>query len=303
MELLNVLLCKLLRKKLVITIHDVIAFGPKDRMRWMSQIASSLADGIIVHNKFSAGELAKQTNMPPQKVRIIQSGSYIHTIASNITNVDARDELSISSDAEVLLFFGQIKDEKGLDVLLNALPSIVQARPNVVLVIAGRPWKSDFVQYRSIIEKYGMTDFCNLYIRFIEDSELPLFYQAADLVVLPYRRIYQSAVILMAMSYKKPVITSDLESMQEIVTDGTTGYLFPSGDNQALANRITEILSNKEKMSAIACAGHQLMQGKFSWETVGQLTTDFYTKILNEKHLTNIDGRAHESPKSQSKVS
>jgi len=182
-------------------------------------------------------------------------------------------------DAKVLLFFGQIKDVKGLDLLLEAMPEVLKKHPGAVLLIAGKPWKSDFSAYEAQMERLAIRERCITHIRFIPDDDVPLYYGACELVVLPYRRIYQSGVLLMAMSYGRPVLTSDLDSFADVIEEGKTGMMFTACDSQALANRLIQALSDPESLHRIANSGQQFVSKNFNWDQIGKMTIDCYRAI------------------------
>jgi glycosyltransferase involved in cell wall biosynthesis len=174
------------------------------------------------------------------------------------------------------LFFGQIKKVKGLDLLLKALPEVVNKHPKVLVVIAGKVWKDDYSAYRKIIEESGLQDYCIERIHYISNEEVPLYFASADLVVLPYRKIYQSGVLLMAMSYAKPVLAADLDGMREIIRDNETGFLFRQGNARALSERIQQVLQNPAEMDRIALKGYEHVRSNFSWEGIGARTAECY---------------------------
>jgi len=108
---------------------------------------------------------------------------------------------------------------------------------------------------------------------------VPLYYGAADLVVLPYLRIYQSGVVLMAMSYGKAVLVSDIPGMLEVVQDQETGFVFRSGDVDDLVQRICTIFANQPIMESVAKRGLRLMEEKYDWAVIGKKTKDLYASL------------------------
>ena len=81
--------------------------------------------------------------------------------------------------------------------------------------------------------------------RFISHSDVSYYYSAADIVILPYRKIYQSGVLMMSLSYKKPVVVSDLPSFKEIIDDNRTGYVFESENSLDLSRVINNLSVSK----------------------------------------------------------
>jgi len=192
----------------------------------------------------------------------------------------ARSQVGITGSSKVILFFGQIKSIKRLDLLISAMPIVLERHPDAKLLIAGKPWKTDFRSYKNKIHELGVGASCISHIRFILEEEMPNYYCSADLVVLPYDKIYQSAVVLMAMSYGKAVLVSDLPGMKEVIADGLNGFVFPTGDSHALANRICEIFDDAELVTRVAGNGLKSMLDYYSWEDVAKKTADVYSSAL-----------------------
>ena len=130
--------------------------------------------------------------------------------------------------------------------------------------------------YEALIRKLGIRDHLVLHSRFIPHEEVASYYAAADVVVLPYRRIYQSGVVLMAMSYRRPVVVSDLPGMTEIVRDGENGFVFASGSSAQLAKRLVEILGDDESRARVAAAGFEYVSREHDWSRIGQMTAEAY---------------------------
>ncbi len=281
-ELMLLSLAKFYGRKIVVTVHDVESFahGGAPASGVVSKIYN-LADKFIVHNSVSRRELMQALHADPAKITVIPHGNYLSSIRAVPSAAEAKETLGIEPHRKVVLFFGQIKEVKGLDLLLQALPAVADAVPEVVLLVAGRPWKNDFAQYQTILDRLNLNDRVRLHIRFIPDDEVSTFYAAADVVVLPYRRIYQSGVVLLAMSYGKAVLVSDLPGMTEIVTDEANGYVFPNGDTAALAQSLIGILSDDRGREQAAAQGLEYVRTRHDWNQIGRETGDVYQSLLS----------------------
>ena len=267
--LLLLFIPKLLGLKVAVISHDVSSFVGEDNQRLQNLIYNRLANYIIVHNQYSYQALLNGIYIQDKnKVHVIKHGGYMDHIDTPVSKPEAREKLGLDVNGKYLLFFGQIKDVKGLDVLLEAMASVPK---DIQLIIAGKPWKADFSIYDKIIEDKGLSNRIIKMIRFIEDAERELLFYAADVNVLPYRVIYQSGVLLMAMSHGLPVIASDLPANQEIIQDGENGLLFQSEDTKDLANKITLFFQDGSKQISIAKQAVETIKHEYSWIEIAKV--------------------------------
>jgi glycosyltransferase involved in cell wall biosynthesis len=279
-ELLVMSMARLFRRKIVLTVHDVdCLIGPATKKRRITGWLYKKSDRIIVHNKYSMHELSS-IGVPASKGSVIPHGHYLDTMQPLPRPADARRALGIAETGKVILFFGQIKDVKGLDILIASMPEVIGEIPDAVLLIAGRPWGTDFSRYDKLIDEGGIRPQCHLHIRYIADHEVATFYGAADVVALPYRRIYQSGVLIMAMTYGRPVVVSDLPGMTDIVTDGSNGYVFSDGSPQALALSLIRALRDDRERGEISRRSIEYIRQHHDWTGIGRSTAEVYRSVL-----------------------
>ena len=280
LELFNVLLARALGMRVVITAHDVEAFKEGISVPLFVRWVYRTAQRIIAHSQIAKRELIQELGIAEQKIDVIAHGNYLGSIPAGITRAMSRAHFGIASDKRVLVFFGQIKDVKGLGVLLEGFALALQRDPSLHLLIGGRVWKTDFAKYQDIIDRHGLAPACSLHIRYVPDDEVAYFYRCADLVVLPYVRIYQSGVALLAMSYGSPVLVSDIDGMLEAVDDERTGFVFRSTDAEHLAQRVSDIFSIPGHSNAIAQAGLRQVTANNDWSRLGEQVLACYQRAL-----------------------
>ncbi len=280
LELFNVVLARLIGLRVVITAHDVEAFKEGLSTPAFVRLAYRLADRVIAHSEVAKRELTQELGLAEDKVDVILHGNYVHSVSAQMTRSMARAHFGFAPAQRVLLFFGQIKDVKGLDVLLEGFALAREKDSALHLLIAGRVWKTDFSRYEKIIRERGLSAHCTLHLRYIPDDELPLYYRCADLVVLPYRRIYQSGVVLQALSHGCPVLVSDIAGMLEAIGDETTGFVFKSGEPVHLAQRIGEIFAQPGRAVAIGQAGFRMVALRNDWGRLGEQSLACYQRAL-----------------------
>lgn len=278
--LFDFLLTKLLMMKVVYTIHDVISFEDEKSEKIISNLIYNNADKILTHNSFSKDILIKIHNKISTEIDIVPHGNYLPFLSIKKDKIKSRDRLGIPKEKTILLFFGIIKKVKGLEVLLNSLNDVISANKDVILVIAGRVWKNDFKIYQKIIDDKNLSDYCIIHNKFIPHEDVDYYYSSADLVVLPYKRIYQSGVLLMSMSYEKAVLVSDLPPLKEVIQDMKTGFVFESENIKSLSEKLNIILSDKNKLEEVRINGFNYIKSKYNWIQIGKLIKESYQSIL-----------------------
>lgn len=247
-------------------VHDVESFAGTTSVTRQMKMLGNLADRLIVHNRFSFAQLTSGSGAAlHNKVKIIPHGNYHQLVVADVSKIQARKTLGLSDELIYLLFFGQIKDVKGLDILLKAMPGLPE---NVHLVIAGKPWKNDFAAYQVLINELHIDSRVLQRIGFIDDSDRDLYFRACDILILPYKQIYQSGVMLMAMSYRIPIIASDLLPIKETIDDGKTGLLFRSEDANDLARVICGAVKKKDSLKEMAEMAWQQTKDNNNWHKI-----------------------------------
>ena len=114
--------------------------------------------------------------------------------------------------------------------------------------------------------------------RFITDSELPAYFQRADLVVLPYREIDQSGVLFTALAFGKPLLLSDVGGFPEVASTGAA-RIVPAGDPVALREALQELLGDPAALAAMAARAREAAEGKYSWGEIARQTLDLYRSL------------------------
>ena len=278
LELGSVVLARLFGFRVIITAHDVTSFA-NDGDHWKGRLIFKLAAAVIAHNRVSCDELVNVLGVPAGKIHVVPSGNYRALARQSPGRPEARDILGLPATAPLFLFFGQIKKVKGLDTLLEAWPAVAARHPEARLVIAGKVWKDDYSAYAEQIRDHGIAASLVQRIGFIPDSLVGAYYAAADVVVLPYRKIYQSAVLLMAMSHARTTVVTDLPGMTEIVVHGETGWVFPRGDSEALSTALSTLAEQPPLRSRLGLAALTLMESTYTWGHVGRATAAIYRQV------------------------
>ena len=158
----------------------------------------------------------------------------------------ARKELGLPEDKTILLFFGFIRDYKGLDVLMRAYAEArsqdsgfrIQDSDNMLLVVAGEFYNNG-EQYKQLEQELGLEGTIAWHTDFIPDERVRLYFSAADLIVQPYKTATQSGVTQIAYHFERPMLVTNVGGLAEIVPDGKVGYVCPV-DEHAIAQALVQ---------------------------------------------------------------
>jgi D-inositol-3-phosphate glycosyltransferase len=280
---------KLLRKKVVLTLHNVNA-GRRDSKdtrlnRLTLRIQYRLADRIFVHTEKMKLELIDEFGEQQTRVTVIPFGINNAVPKTNLTSSDARRRLGIRENEKTILFFGHIAPYKGLEYLVSAFQQVASRRDDYRLIIAGRPknCESYWTAVAAAIDPDVRRGRVLLKADFIPDDETETYFAAADVFVLPYKHIYQSGVLFLGHSFGLPVLAADVGSLKDDIVEGKTGFVFKPEDPDDLARAIeqyfasdlyTDLNNRRQEIQEHATQSH-------SWDTVSQLTMSVYAELLD----------------------
>ena len=183
------------------------------------------------------------------------------------TKTEARNNLGLDTNMKYLLFFGFIRDYKGLDLLLKAMADERIAKWDISLLIAGE-FYTDEKPYFDLINSLGIANRVIMSNDFIPDSKVADYFNAADLVVQPYKNATQSGVTQIAYHFEKPMVTTNVGGLAEIVPDGRVGYIIKP-DEKEIADAIIKFFRDEKEAEFIE--NLKIEKQNYSWERM--LTT------------------------------
>lgn len=269
--------------KIVLTVHDVRYHDPgniNNRKSFLRRTYCS-AHHLIVHTKKNKDQLTEEFPISPEKVSIIPHGA--KPPAPHLPEQDtSRLSVGMTKAGPLILFLGNIRDNKGLDLLLEAMASVVSPYPEACLLIAGSlPWGESFNKYDSMIDSFGLRENVMKRVRFIEESEFDTLFQASDIVALPYRSFAsQSGVLLQAYGYGKPVVVTDVGGLGELVRRDNTGIV-TSPSPRSISSGIIRLIEDKEMYEEYSLNMTRAVKNEYGWEAVSGKTIEVYKKVMN----------------------
>lgn len=223
--------------EVVFLLHNVLPHESSPVDRLLATFAYRGASRFVVHAQAEQARVAQLVS----GARVAVNPHPVYDLFGSDdrpTREAARRTLGIERE-RVLLFFGLIRHYKGLDVLIDAMPRIVD-ETGAMLYVVGECYEDIDVYWRQI-ERLRLEADVVLDARYVANEEVPTLMAACDAVVLPYRHATQSGVVQVAYACERPVVTSAVGGIPEVVWDGETGLLVPPEDPEALANAVAHL--------------------------------------------------------------
>jgi glycosyltransferase involved in cell wall biosynthesis len=279
-EILFYLLLRVLGVKLIYTAHNILPHEPSRIDYLLTKLVNRGARRIIVHSNYIKTKLSDTFKIDPNKIVVIPHGNfdfYIPNISMN--KCESRKKLGLKGSSHIILFFGYIREYKGLDLLLEAFETAASEDPQLELLIAGEPSSGVLLnKYQEIIRQSEVQERIITHFNYIPAKEVAEYLVASDTVVLPYKNIDHSGIVHLAYSFDKPVIATKVGDFEESIEQGKSGFILEINNAKCLAETINEIFSCGEKLEEMGRYVKQLNNSKFSWVRIGEKTMELYAR-------------------------
>jgi glycosyltransferase involved in cell wall biosynthesis len=255
-------ICRKADIQVVMIVHNFEDHETSRWKAWLSRFQLKQADRYVTHGSVLADQISTMGSGKPVQV-------CPHPIFEQYP--DPVGKLPRRAKLE-LLFFGLIRNYKGLDTALHGLAK--SGRQDIMMTVVGEFWEGKEATHE-LIEELDVKDKVEVVPRYVSDAEAAEYFARADVVILPYRTVSGSGVIPVAYRYGKPVIVSDLPGLTDVVDEGETGWFVPAEDSDAIGCLLSEMVTIErvETMKeAIA-----LKRKELSWERFVEVV------LVNEK--------------------
>ena len=260
---------------------------PVERLEAERRLVHSL-DRVVAATEHERRLLRQVFRVPAERVAVIPLGVALDQFVPGDRSA-ARAQLGIAEDERVLLSVGRIQPLKGLDILVHALSEITDRERLSLLIVGGDEAAGpEIARLRAIAEEIGVAGMLR-WIGPIPHQELPVYYNAADVVVVP--SFYESfgLVAVEAMACGVPVVASRVGGLASTVADGRTGYLIPWRCPEPFAEKIELLLRNEPLRRALGRAAAEHMRS-YSWSAVSARLCRLYGELLEEAAVTSVAG-------------
>ena len=288
---------KALRPRLLIFKYWMPFFAPSfAALSWLVQSFTStkilyICDNIVPHEKFPGDIFLTKLAFKFVDFFIVQSETVKKDLLSfrpnanfkkiphpiyDIFSVSSQDKTSLRrtlqiKEERVLLFFGYVRAYKGLDLLLNAMPTVLKQIDARLLVVG--EFYDPREGYDVLIDRLGIGHKVTIVDEYVPNEKVSIYFGAADVVVLPYLSATQSGIVQIAYSFNKPVITTDVGGLPEVVVHGKSGLVVPSKNSEALSEAVVHFYD--AQLEAQLVEGVRQEKQKYSWDRMVEAIEGF----------------------------
>ena len=262
---------------LVWTIHNLLPHESRHpKLDWLlTRIVAGLSSGLIVHGESAQRQATEMWGLRDQSCfAVIPHGNYTGNYPNEVSRAAAREKLTLQDSEVVFLFLGAVRPYKGVLELIEAFETL--AADHVSLVIAGRPLNDEFARKIEIAGK-GL-DNVRFHPGFVQDDEIQIYMNAADIVVLPYRHILSSGAALLAMSFGKPCIAPAIGCLADVL-DVSGAFLYDPECETGLLDSMRHAVEASAVLSRMG-AHNQEKVAQWTWEKAAHATQALYERCL-----------------------
>jgi glycosyltransferase involved in cell wall biosynthesis len=304
------LILKLMRKKVIVTMHSVVLrsslssafFGRYGAGRGLATFKrifvigvtksiGYLSDNIIVHQETAKGELSTQYGVKSSKIHVIPHG--VESYGKVLDTAYAKKKLNIQG--RVVFYFGFLRPDRGVEYALDAMKVVIKKHPDVKLIIAGEAHPFSFFEgeayvnrLKNLTKELDLSENVIFINRYIPEQELPLYFSSADLFVLPYTEagiIGASGVMSKILYFGKPLIFTRVYRFSDLWNLDGMPVAEPENSG-SLANAILGILESPSLRERVGKELKELaIEG--SWDNVANKTISLYRETLNGNEARN----------------
>jgi glycosyltransferase involved in cell wall biosynthesis len=272
--------------KLVYTVHNVLPHDTGKKFAATFKRLYGEMDALICHTDAAKSRLVREFSVDRKRAWVIPHGPLLHDAKTRSAQT-SKAELCFPQDETLVLWQGIVRPYKGLDFLLAAWSKIDARSLKARLLIVGTGESGLLKAIKEQIARLDLQESVRVDFRFVPDEELPKYYQAADVMVYPYREVTTSGALMTALAYQKPIVATNLPAFREVLRDEETALLVEYGDVDALASALGQLIRDPNKRERLA--SEVASSGNLnSWGRIARETRQCYASVLQDKRAETI---------------
>ena len=261
--------------KVVVHLDNITPHEPHFYDHALNRYFLRSCDGFIYMSEAVHADLRR---FRPDAPALFSPHPLFDTYGPKVERTEACGQLGLDNSLGYVMFFGYIRDYKGLDVLLDAW-ALLKAEGKTVgrkLLVVGEVY-GDGSKYVEQIQRLGLADDVVMHTDFIPDSEVALWFSVADMVALPYKSATQSGVTQVAYAFGVPMVVTNVGGLQEMVPDDVVGVLAQEVSPRCVARAIAKVYEgdNLTRYRQGVCAERH----RFSWEATADRIEEVIAKL------------------------
>jgi len=238
---------------------------------------------IIASTEREKDDIVHYYEVEPEKIGVVPCGVNTDLFKPS-DKQSARQQLNLNDD-KILLFVGRIDPLKGVEQLLEAVSYLKDTGSLRLVIIGGDEDSDDAVAWlKEITRELNLTDRVTFH-GLVKNNEMPLYYSAADVTVVPSYYESFGLVALESLACGTPVIATDVGDMSNIIIQGETGFVVPDNDPRELADKIGAVLSESTFISESALAISESIN-RYDWSNIAEMITREFYKVCSQKMTT-----------------
>jgi D-inositol-3-phosphate glycosyltransferase len=270
---------RLVGVKIVHTPHDIYSFKSSKEIFLRRKLYQS-SNILFVHNVANKKQLMEDFGISSEQIRQVIHGNYEYFLDQSLTKRDARSRLNLTMDKKIVLLFGSLRQGKGIETAVKSF-SMIKEKSQVLFLIVGKPARGfDMEALKKLIQETYLNGFLDLREGFVEDNLVEAYYKSADLVLVPYERVYESGVLRYAFSCGLPTVVSDIDEFSNFARDGENCILFKAGDSKDLAEKLEIALKENEDLTRIGLTAKKLSDDEWDWRKSAESTKKVYQTLV-----------------------
>lgn len=261
-----------------ITPHEAVPYGASLNRSGPREHLLRSATGLFAMSETNRSELSQVLGHASPHIFLTPLGhlNAFRGRDAQVAQVEARTRMGLPVGPPLVLFLGELRSIKGLDILLRAMALVVAQIPEARLLVSSRPHRARTEPHERLVHELGLGAAVEFRWRFVDETELALLHRAVDLVALPYRHASQSAACMTAYAFRRPVVASAVGGLTEQVVEGETGSLVPPENPEALAAALIRLLSNRAHLASLGESAYRWAERARDWAPIARQTVEAY---------------------------
>lgn len=254
-------------------IHNEMQHSISNIEQWLSKES----DRVIVNSNYMKREIQNIFALPEDKISIINNGVDLHKFDNTINDPVFRKNYAAENE-KIVLFVGRLVNEKGIHILIDAIPKIISNYNNVKFIIAGKgPCLNGLMEQSCRLGIFNRVYFTG----FVSEEVLLKLYKCSDIGVFP--SIYEpfGIVALEGMVAGIPLVVSNTGGLGEIINHKHDGMTFYNGNSNSLADCIIELLKDNELSKNICAAAKEKVHKNYNWNDITAKTVHEYLRVIS----------------------